>query len=377
LRCTFAFSITKKKCLMIFDVAGFHLVFNGLLFYFSSDNYRNDYYFRLTGTFVPNLPNVAEINLAIDPLHPLYKNSFWLVWKIEDMQVPYVPYDSNPFSFHLTLENYTKSPIYFDILMSRVVDEIFIVNGQYINRDSIVPDIALIFSDSFYWLVLTNTIYLLAALSLIVQTIRFRLPYITWLWEIHDLTLLAFLSAIHHASKILITQNGNMIPEEKNITFAFVDDLFSLLVLTSVVTMHFRTNPNIPRWCHRTYQVSLKLVTIMLVLLYDVENGWMKSTLPIMVINGIALVGCIINSLQQHPLKQQKLRLLFLILAAISVIFARLMKSTPGNYVLYHSLWHFLSGLSIVFNVCAIAPPIRAITKKRNGLFPICLNIEC
>lgn len=345
---------------MLFDVAGFQLLCTGAIMYFGIDNYRNDYYFRIWGQFVPDSYASSQLSLKIDPLHPLYVHSFWATWDISGVRAPFVPYNQETATFTHQITN-NSDPIWFDIMMSRVPDPTFIVNGQYISRSQTSNPTEFIFSDSFYWLVLTNIIYLVGAIALALQTYRFRLKFSTWLWEIHDLIAIAFLSSCHHAAKILIYKT-DFISDEMHNSFSFMDDLFSLLLLTSIVTMHFETNPKIPRWAHITYQTVVKLITLVLVSFYSVEYQWMKSTLPVIIINGLALVYCVVDSIRQSRLKDQKLRLVFLTLGAFFIIAARVLKSTRGSYVLYHSLWHFLSGLAILCNIGGIAVPIKSIT---------------
>ena len=187
-----------------------------------------------------------------------------------------------------------------------------------------------------YFVVLSNLIYLGCAIILFIRD----KPNYSWSWEIFDCLTVAYISAMYHwcdSGSYCIAQYGFL---------QMADYFYSAIVITTAFTVHlgFRYS--------RLYKCLLNFMSLILVSFYLVDMS--KTILPILVINGV----CVLGYQAKEKFRRWKTKqVIYLTISISCVIAAYFMKinSTIENYAIYHSIWHMLTGISIIFSVLGVA----------------------
>lgn len=195
------------------------------------------------------------------------------------------------------------------------------------------------------FLISSNAIYIIAAIILKISSHKLNIPLSHIIPDILELIILCFISSFHHACDNTIYSYciGD------SISLNWLDDFYSIWIITVTINVHLSPNLNM-KYLYRTIMFSVTLILF----LFQQDNTY-SVILPISF--------CSLNVLF---INRRNINGFILVLSGICIITARILKSFDGNkllesgrtnmynYVLFHSLWHVISGLSIICCILSI-----------------------
>lgn len=195
------------------------------------------------------------------------------------------------------------------------------------------------------FLIGSNIIYIISSLVLWYQTTKkLLIPLRYVLQDIFELTILGIMSSLHHACDNNIA--SYCIADYDSLSW--IDDFYSIWIITVTINLHILYDFN-KKYLYRNIMFSLTL----LLFIFQRDNVY-TVILPISL--------CSLNVLYYN---RKNINIVLLIISGAFIISARVLKYLDSHkywdgytdmyhYVLYHSLWHFLSGLSIISCILSV-----------------------
>lgn len=200
-------------------------------------------------------------------------------------------------------------------------------------------------------LVYSNLIYFFASLILLFKIKQFytllsEIIY-EWIYSVIDCIILCIVSSFHHQCDNSIQATCVI----SNDILGFLDDYYSVWIISSIINIHLWDYPNLSM----LHRAIMWLLTVLLFIFNYSNIDAYTFIIPIIIINFIVVI-----------FTRETIRWTILVLSALFIIAARILKSfdskdkysgwytNMNKYVLYHSLWHLLSGLSIICCILSI-----------------------
>lgn len=198
-----------------------------------------------------------------------------------------------------------------------------------------------------YFLVLSNLIFLLSSILLLLRGKYMYDSYEVWDIEVWDCIFVGITSGFYH-----LCDTSHTICISNYEFLRHLDLLCSLFVLTSGFTLHFQK---------KLIKIVLHIICLILVLVF--ADDFYYSILPVLLLN---ITLWLYFNTKEFYIAFKKLQQPsgFLLCAIISVILAYIFKiksandsSTSFDYDVMHGLWHSLCGIAIIFSAYASIPP--------------------
>ena len=196
---------------------------------------------------------------------------------------------------------------------------------------------------NWYFLVLSNLVYLLCAIVLLIRCKQVYNNYYTWHFEVFTAMSISFISAMYH-----LCDHGT----ECIIAYDFLinsDYLFSMLILTVGFTVHLGVA------VAGMYKIAINFTIVVLGFLYP--DDMYRTILPILLTNILAVLLYNYRRWTKRS-KRRILRLEFLSLAIVFVVIAFSLQTTvtDQDYNTNHSIWHLFTGMAIICSTIAVMP---------------------
>jgi len=207
----------------------------------------------------------------------------------------------------------------------------------------------------WHFIVLSNIVYILVALVLIIRSKQVYDNYYIWHFEIFIAMSIGFISAMYH-----LCDNGTDCIE--NYSFMIDSDyLFAMLILNIGFTVHLGIKFG------GIYKVLVNFTSLVLVFFY--LDSMSQTVIPILVINCIVVLGY--NYHRWFFIKQNRIRRLIYLFCAITFAVIAYVLKIDGDdnsqaYNTYHPLWHIFTGLAFIFSTMAVMP--RTTTNTNNNI---------
>lgn len=199
----------------------------------------------------------------------------------------------------------------------------------------------------WFFIVLSNIIYLAVAIVLIIRSKQVYDNYHTWHFEIFIALSVGFISSMYH----LCDTEADCI---ENYSFMIDSDyLFSMLILNIGFTVHLGIA------LAGIYKVFINFLTLVLAFFYLVDTY--RTVMPIIIINAITVL--VYNYHEWFFVKENRiLRFIYVSLAITFAVIGYVMKIEGDNqyYDTYHPIWHICTGFAFIFSTLAVIPTTSA-----------------
>ena len=209
----------------------------------------------------------------------------------------------------------------------------------------------------WHFVVLSNIIYIIVAIVLIIRSKQVYDNYNTWHFEIFIALSIGFVSGMYH-----LCDNGTDCIN--NYSFMLDSDyLFSILMLNIGFTIHLGIKFG------GMYKIVINYISLILVFFY--LDSMTQTVIPILVTNCIIVLAY--NYHRWLFIKENRIkRLIYLFLAISCAITAYVVNANANNqdYYTYHPIWHIFTGLAFIFSTLAVMPHNSTMNNNNNNTKP-------